>query len=248
MGLPRGEDERAVMAYYETHWHDRMTDRATKAADWALLAAAGGVAGKDVVDLGCGYPHDALRWVGEARSWTLVDWCLLALTKALAVVLQEGILLHTALADIRALREEWQASFDMVLCFGTLTLIPTGRDRVHAEAFRILRPGGGYLLTVPDQTHFGFAERSGPEVCGYMATWTPEQLGEELRAAGFVVRELQGDTGARLSAWAEKPWGQPEASPLPLLPPEPPVDIPSSGAVPPPAQAPDRSRHGRRRR
>ena len=199
------DDDRAVLAYYEAHFHDRLTERGVKAANWALLEATGGVAGKDVLDLGCGYPHDVLRWAGAARSWTLVDWCVPALTKALVVASQAGVLVNTALVDARTLPEDWREAFDLVICFATLGEVSVNRERVHLGAYRVLRPGGRYCLTVPDREYFSFEERRGPDVCGYMATWTREGLEVELMTAGFAVREINTTLHAHLSAWVEKP-------------------------------------------
>lgn len=198
------DDDRAVLAYYEAHFHDRLTERAVKAANWALLEAAGGVEGKDVVDLGCGFPHDALRGAGEARSWLLVDFCQSVLIKSTIVLASAGVTVTELEEDIRDLPIP-DTSTDVVLCFATLGQVPTERERVHAEAFRVLRPSGCYCLTVPDRACFGFKEARGPDVCGYMATWTREELDVELVAAGFVVRDVHTGLHAHLSAWAEKP-------------------------------------------
>ena len=78
-----------------------------------------------------------------------------------------------------------------------------------------MRPGGRYCLTVPDRAHFGFEERRGPDVCGYMATWTREGLERELAAAGFTGREIHGTLHAHLSAWAEKPTDMASSAPRP---------------------------------
>ncbi len=170
---------------------------ATKAlSDWALLSRID-LAGRRVLNIGCSEPIDELWLVRKAGEWVAVDYSPRSIDAArtileneLATPLRERVSLVTA--DARSLPFEAE-SFDVVLAFSTIEHIPGGADRekVLREVKRVLRPGGHFIITVPNRWNLSYRlwstrrQRSGLAEFGYECFYSPIELRRLLVKSGF---------------------------------------------------------------
>lgn len=172
------------------------------------------------LDLGCGdgklsaIVDAALTDANQARRWTGVDIDPLETAQAESIGLYERV--HTVSADAIP---EADASFDFVFSNSVLEHVPPIESTL-AEAARLLRPGGRFVLTVPGP---GFHKalrgparngdrdaylRGVDERCAHLRYWDLETWTERLRACGLEVRLHQSYLSVqqtrrweRLSAW-----------------------------------------------
>lgn len=145
------------------------------------------LAGRDVLDLGAGHGYYArLARARGARRVVAIDLCLPML---------EGRALPAVAADAAALPIA-DAAFDVVIA--ALVLSYVDRPRALAEAARVLRPGGVWVIS---ELHAEGAAAGGWRRT--LATSTrdtvaldapppaPAGLASELARAGFVVERLE---------------------------------------------------------
>lgn len=153
------------------------------------------ISGKDVLDLGPS-PVDALMYARHARSWTCVDSDSGVLAECDCHV--PGIV--PVLADLGAPLPIFDACIDVVLDFSTGDHL-RDRDVMRREVYRVLRPGGRYLVTYPNRNFFDAPLGT---VGGYEYRFTPEEIEGELQAAGFEISLHRAD-GKRSGLIAWKP-------------------------------------------
>ena len=118
---------------------------------WAATA----VAGRDVLDAGCGvgYGSALLAQLGGARRCVGVDIAPEAIEQAQA---EHGgdERLEFRTGDVTAL-DFPDDSFDVVTCFETVEHIDqAAQERFVAEAARVLRPGGLLIASSPNRTQY----------------------------------------------------------------------------------------------
>ena len=112
--------------------------------------AAGAVAGREVLDAGCGEGYGArlLVRVGKAARCTGIDVDEGAVAGAREAYGGEEALAFEA-ADVTRLPFE-DASFDVVTCFETIEHVAAQQEAV-AELARVLRPDGVLLISSPNR-------------------------------------------------------------------------------------------------
>lgn len=113
-------------------------------------------AGSRVLDLGCGTGRAAIPLAARGDRVTGVDLSQEMLRIAAAKHDAAGLRIDLALANIVELDAVCDERFDGALClFSTLGMV-AGRDarrRVVGNAFRVLRPGGVFVLHVHNRWH-----------------------------------------------------------------------------------------------
>ncbi|HWG42751.1 MAG TPA: class I SAM-dependent methyltransferase [Gemmataceae bacterium] len=187
-----------------------------------------------LLDLGCGTGRLLLA-MAQRGWWTLgVDLSTEMLRVAGDKAMSAGVVVHRLRANIAELDALADGSFDCVAClFSTLGMVlgAAQRQRVVAQAFRLLRPGGRFILHVHNRWFNAWTEpgRTGLLRDGLRA-WTGDERGDRvmpvhqgiagltlhlftrreacrlLTDAGFRVREvwpisLRADGRVRCPAW-----------------------------------------------
>lgn len=187
-------------------WETR--PEAIEARASVLRERIGGVRRPVIVDLGCG-PGDhtvGLRPHLPDAFLVGIDWAQRAMLAAADVGLP-GVRADLDPASLPFADESLDA---VLLCEVIEHLVDP--DTVTAEAFRVLKPGGVFLVTTPNLAAWfnrllllggvqpAFSEvsakavygRPGTEVVGHLRLFTPRALREFLRGAGFVDVSLRG--------------------------------------------------------
>mgnify|MGYP001578867588 CR=1 FL=1 len=186
-----------------------------KTAEWpdrVLLDQGALIDGKDVLNLGCFYPEDEEALAHRAGSWIAIDFIpgIVNFCRALRVW---PSWVTFEVRDMRALKLEYER-FDVVTDFSSGDHLPLEDwHRVIDEAYRVLRPGGHFLVCFANNPAFvkilGDHWRLAPAQFGeygYVRTDTPEAMREMLEERGFeVVRESHcNDSQLRAGMLARK--------------------------------------------
>lgn len=148
------EDEIDTGALYDAHASRWLRREPSSLSDFTgrppVFDLCGDVAGKDVLDLGCGEGYCA-RELAErgARSILGVELSEQMVQLARAEESQLGQGLQFRQGDIAALLEA-DASFDLVLGVFVYNYLTLEQMRASfAEVHRVLRPGGHFVFSVP---------------------------------------------------------------------------------------------------
>lgn len=179
--------ERAAAVY------DRVVSPALADAHRAILARAGDIAGRDVLDVGCGSGRVAALAVRAGARVRAVDLSPAMVAAARALPELAGV--PVDVMDAQAL-DLPDAAFDVVTASFSVMFCPHP-DRALAEARRVLRAGG--ILTAGvwcrpeecehhDVSAAAVAAAGGPElpgVPGGQSLSDPDRLRELAGAAGF---------------------------------------------------------------
>jgi len=174
-----------------------------------------------ILDVGGGTGVYALPLAAQGYQVHLIDPVPLHVQQAAAAAAAAGISLASAVVgDARTLTAPG-ASADAVLMLGPLYHLPDPADRLTAlaEAWRVLRPGGaliacalsrlypvfedlvsGSATTVGEQAAFlagGRYENPAGDFALFTTSYfhRPDELADEVRAAGFALRSLCGASG-----------------------------------------------------
>lgn len=139
---------------------------------------------RDFAEIGCGtgFVLEGLARMRPGLRWTGVDASRLGLAYARGRVPQARFIL----ADGRRL--PFGRAFDAVGAFDVLEHIPDD-ESVLSELARVLRPGGGLLLTVPQ--HAGLWSPADVQA-GHVRRYRRSDLIGKVRAAGFEVEAVSG--------------------------------------------------------
>ena len=154
-------------------------------ADWGLSYLEN-IAPKEAVDLGCGGGRNAgelLRRYPLSKV-TAVDYSPLSVEKAAEYnsemikagrcIVQEG--------DVSALKLNG-STYDLATAFETIYFWP-GLEKCFGEVFRIMKPGGSFLIVNEsdgtDKTGLRFEK-----IIDGMKCYTAEEIESALRSAGF---------------------------------------------------------------
>jgi 2-polyprenyl-6-hydroxyphenyl methylase/3-demethylubiquinone-9 3-methyltransferase len=113
--------------------------------DW-IERMAGGLAGKHVVDVGCGGGILAESMAGRGANVTGIDLAEKPLGVAKLHGLESGIAVDYRLVSAEALAAEHPGAFDLVTCMEMLEHVPDPASTVAACA-ALVRPGGRVVVS-----------------------------------------------------------------------------------------------------
>lgn len=140
---PGGTDE--IASAYDV-WARTYESVENATRDLAALALRRGLAGlnfNDVLEIGCGTGLNTRHLAGLCRGVTALDFSAGMLAEARANVAAPNV--RFVENDIRARWQAADSSFDLVVCTLVLEHVEDLRH-VFAEAARVLRPGGRFLI------------------------------------------------------------------------------------------------------
>jgi 2-polyprenyl-6-hydroxyphenyl methylase / 3-demethylubiquinone-9 3-methyltransferase len=164
---------------------------------------AGGLAGKRVVDIGCGGGILAEAMAGRGAQVTGIDLAEKPLKVAMLHGLESASTVEYRLVSAETLASESPATFDVVTCMEMLEHVPDPASTVAACA-RLVRPGGAVFFSTINRNpkSFLFAIVGAEYVLGLLPKGTheyarfirPSELTRHCRAAGLAVEDLTGMT------------------------------------------------------
>jgi len=164
---------------------------------------AGGVAGKRVVDVGCGGGILAEAMAARGAKVTGIDLADKPLKVAMLHRLEVGSSVDYRLVSAEALAEESPAAFDLVTCMELLEHVPDPASTVRACA-RLARPGGRVFFSTINRNpkSFLFAIVGAEYVLRLLPRGThdfarfirPSELARACRDAGLRMDDLTGMT------------------------------------------------------
>src|SRR4051794_19180704 len=132
--------------------------------DWALIEDAG-IDGATVLNLGCSFPIDEIRFAHRVKHWMATDLgeeTIRTAERAARAQLHPDLFerLGFQVADGTALPFE-DNTFDVTVSFSTVDHVPSadGRQRFVDEMGRVTRRGGQVVLTAPNRWCRGYAKR-----------------------------------------------------------------------------------------
>lgn len=152
--------------------------------------AAAQVAGKDVLDLGCGTGYGTMLLADRARSVVGVDVSTQAVQLATAAAGDRPGARFEVIAPLEERRLPFpDDSFDVVTSFQVMEHVADVALYVD-EVARVLRPGGTFLCVTPDRTH-RLLGRQRPWNEFHLTEFSPAQVRDAL-AVRFAHVELAG--------------------------------------------------------
>lgn len=179
--------------------YDDVVAPALSDAHRAILARAGELDGRDVLDLGCGTGRVAALAARRGARVTAVDLSPAMIERAATLPDLRGA--RVVVMDAQAL-DFPDASFDRVVASFSVMFCPQP-DRALSEARRVLRPGGRFAAGVwsfPEECEHAAisaaavaaAPRTGvPDVPGGQALADPVRLRALMEEAGFSEVRLE---------------------------------------------------------
>ena len=162
-----------------------------------------GLAGKRVLDVGCGGGILSEAMAGLGASVTGIDLSDRALQVAELHLLESKVNVTYRKAAVEALAQEQPATFDVVTCMEVLEHVPQPAEHVAACA-RLLKPGGrAFFATINrNAKSFLFAIVGAEYILGLLPRGTheyaklirPSELSGWCRGAGLTVERMIGMT------------------------------------------------------
>ena len=164
---------------------------------------AGGLAGKRVLDVGCGGGILAEAMAARGATVTGIDLADKPLKVAALHGMESGSRVEYRLVAAETLAAEAPASFDVVTCMEMLEHVPTPAAIVAACA-ALVKPGGAVFFSTINRNpkSFLFAIVGAEYVLNLLPKGTheyaklirPSELAQHCRDAGLVVTDLTGMT------------------------------------------------------
>ncbi len=164
---------------------------------------AGGLAGKRVLDVGCGGGILAEAMAGRGAQVTGIDLADKPLKVAMLHRLETGSPVDYRLVSAESMAAEAPESFDVVTCMEMLEHVPRPASVVEACA-RLARPGGWVFFSTINRNpkSFLFAIVGAEYVLRLLPRGTheyarfirPSELARDSRAAGLAPADLTGMT------------------------------------------------------
>ncbi|NBU59425.1 MAG: bifunctional 2-polyprenyl-6-hydroxyphenol methylase/3-demethylubiquinol 3-O-methyltransferase UbiG [Betaproteobacteria bacterium] len=161
------------------------------------------LAGRDVIDVGCGGGILAEAMADQGARVTGIDLAEKSLKVAKLHLLESGRKVDYRFVSAETLATEMPGSFDVVTCMETLEHVPDPASTVAACA-RLVRPGGSVFLSTINRNpkSWLFAIVGAEYVLGllprgtheYARFITPAELARHARAAGLEVQAMNGLT------------------------------------------------------
>jgi 2-polyprenyl-6-hydroxyphenyl methylase/3-demethylubiquinone-9 3-methyltransferase len=168
-----------------------------------IARLAGGLAGKRVLDVGCGGGILAEAMANQGAEVTGIDLAEKPLKVATLHGLESGSRVDYRLVSAEALAAESPAAFDVVTCMEMLEHVPDPASTVAACA-RLAKPGGWVFFSTINRNakSFLFAIVGAEYVLNllpkgtheYAKFVTPSELAAHCRAAGLQPADLTGMT------------------------------------------------------
>jgi 2-polyprenyl-6-hydroxyphenyl methylase/3-demethylubiquinone-9 3-methyltransferase len=163
----------------------------------------GGLAGKRVLDVGCGGGILAEAMAGKGASVTGIDLADKPLKVAMLHGLETGSQVEYRLVSAEAMAAEAPGAFDVVTCMEMLEHVPDPASTVAACA-RLAKPGGWIVFSTINRNpkSFLFAIVGAEYVLRLLPRGTheyarfirPSELAAHCRAAGLAIADLTGMT------------------------------------------------------
>ncbi len=164
---------------------------------------AGGLAGKRIVDVGCGGGILAEAMAAKGAEVTGIDLADKPLKVAMLHRMETGSHVDYRLISAEALAEERPGACDIVTCMEMLEHVPDPQSTVRACA-RLVRPGGMVFFSTLNRNakSFLFAIVGAEYVLNLLPRGTheyarfirPSELSRACREAGLAVTDLTGMT------------------------------------------------------
>ncbi|MCC7200168.1 MAG: bifunctional 2-polyprenyl-6-hydroxyphenol methylase/3-demethylubiquinol 3-O-methyltransferase UbiG [Gammaproteobacteria bacterium] len=166
-----------------------------------FIEARAGLAGRRIIDIGCGGGLLAEGMAARGAQVTGIDLAEGPLQIAKLHALEAGISVDYRLEAAEAAAERLPAAFDVVTCLEMLEHVPTPSSIVAAAA-RLVRPGGTVVFSTLNRTPKAFAMAIvGAEYVlkllprgthEYARFIRPSELMRWARAAGLELQSLTG--------------------------------------------------------
>jgi len=163
--------------------------------------AAGGLAGKEVLDVGCGGGILAESMAARGAAVTGIDLAEKPLKVAKLHLLESGIKVDYRCVAVETLAAERPGSFDVVTCMEMLEHVPSPGSVVRACA-RLVKPGGAVVFATINRNpkSFLFAVVGAEYVLNLLPRGTheyarfirPSELARMAREAGLAVSGFTG--------------------------------------------------------
>jgi 2-polyprenyl-6-hydroxyphenyl methylase/3-demethylubiquinone-9 3-methyltransferase len=162
---------------------------------------AAGLAGKRVVDIGCGGGILAEALATHGAQVTGIDMAELSLKVARLHLHESELEVDYQLITAEAFAEQHAAQFDIVTCLEMLEHVPDPAAIIGAAA-RLLKPGGCLVLSTLNRNpkSFALAILGAEYVLGLIPRGThqyrrfikPSEMAAQLRANGLAVSDISG--------------------------------------------------------
>jgi len=165
------------------------------------IDARGGLAGRRVLDVGCGGGLVAEAMAQRGADVTGIDMARGPLDVARLHAMESGVKVDYRLASAEQLADESPASFDVVTCLEMLEHVPRPSEVVAALA-RLVRPGGhvicstinrgpkAFMLAIVGAEYF--LRLLPPGTHEYARFIRPSELVRYARRAGLQLSDLAG--------------------------------------------------------
>lgn len=111
------------------------------------LKLMGSLDGLRALDLGCGGGQNAIAMAKAGASVTAVDFSSSQLRQAANLAGQHGVDIDFVQSDVASIPQLPDASFDMALSACAMAFVKE-IERAFAEAYRLLKPGARFFLSV----------------------------------------------------------------------------------------------------
>jgi len=160
-----------------------------------------GLAGKEVLDVGCGGGILSEGMASRGAHVTGIDMAEMPLKVAELHTLETGIVVNYRQVPAEALAQERPASFDIVTCMELLEHVPDPASVIAACA-QLVKPGGhvffstlnrnpkSYLLAIIGAEYL--LRWLPPGTHDYARFIRPAEIGRWIRQAGLDIRHLTG--------------------------------------------------------
>ena len=159
------------------------------------------LAGKKVLDLGCGGGILSETMAAKGALVTGLDPSEKLIEIARQHSQQTGVNVEYVPGTAARFAEQYPANFDVLTCMELLEHVPDVSALIAACA-NLLRPGGQLLLSTLNRTWRSYVAAivGGEYILGLLPRGThdyhkfirPAELGEVLRAHGFIVQDISG--------------------------------------------------------
>lgn len=162
----------------------------------------------EVLNLGCFYPDDEIKYAKLAKRWVAVDFTPSVIERCKQIPAARPASFFVA--DVRRLVAFATSTFDVVCDFSTGDhLLAEDFVKMLSEAHRVLRRGGHFIIAYYNRRWKANHLDGDPRAdfgyqFGYWRTNTPEEMRGLLEAAGFTVLRSVLEDDARAGMLARK--------------------------------------------